>query len=229
MTANTPARSSPPLHPMPFVRLELVILSVQDGTLQVLLSHRKEDPQKGKWGLPGGVLRIDTDKNLELAAQRVATERLGSALPNLSQVAAVGGPERYKERAAWGLSVIYRSLVQPDLQTTPGKRVQALQWRPVDDVVTSKDIAFDHAALIGQAVDALRHEIRELKFPQGWMPEEFTLSELQALSESVLGERLDKVTFRRRMEVGQIAVALEGKMRTGGAFRPAQLYVLASR
>jgi ADP-ribose pyrophosphatase YjhB (NUDIX family) len=214
---------------MPFVRLELVIMSVQGGALQVLLSQRKEDPQKGKWGLPGGVLRIDTDESLELAAQRVATERLGSTLPNLTQVAAVGGPERYKERAPWGLSVIYRSLVQPDLQTTPGKRVKALQWRPADDVVNSKDIAFDHAALVAHAMDALRREIRELRFPQGWMPEEFTLSELQALSESVLGERLDKVTFRRRIEAGKIAVSLEGKMRTGGAFRPAQLYSLVTR
>ena len=107
--------------------------------------------------------------------------------------------------------------------------MQALQWRPVDDVVISKDIAFDHGALVGQAVMPLRREIRELKFPQGWMPDEFTWGELQALSESVLGEGLDKVTFRRRMEVGQVAVLLEGKMRMAGAFRPAQLYSVASR
>ena len=61
------------------------------------------------------------------------------------------------------------------------------------------------------------------------LPEEFTISEMQTLSESVLGERLDKVTFRRRMEVGEVALALEGKMRTGGAFRPAQLYSLSVR
>ena len=228
MSDTKPAKGSPILHPMPFVRLELAVLAVGHGALQVLLSHRKEDPQKGKWGLPGGVLRIDVDVSLEHGAQRIASERLGRTLPNLSQVTAVGGPERYRERAPWGLSVIYRSLVQPDLQTTPGKRVQALHWRPVDEVAGAKDIAFDHAALIANAVEALRREIRELRFPQGWMPEEFTLSELQALSECVLGERLDKVTFRRRMEIAQVAVPLGGKMRTGSAFRPAQLYALAS-
>jgi hypothetical protein len=59
------------------------------------------------------------------------------------------------------------------------------------------------------------------------MPEEFTLSELQAMSEAVLDAKLDKVTFRRRMDVDRVAIALEGRMRQGGAFRPAQLYKLA--
>jgi 8-oxo-dGTP diphosphatase len=214
-----------PIHPMPFVRLDLVVLAINDGGLQVLLSYRKEAPFKGKWGLPGGVLRIDLDTSLEAGAQRVATERLGRTLPNLGQVAAVGGAKR-DPRAPWAMSVVYRSLVQPDIKTTPGKRVQALQWRNVSDVIVSDDLAFDHAQLIVQAVGATRREIQALRFPQGWMPEEFTLSELQAMSEAVVGGKLDKVTFRRRMEAAGIATALEGKMRGGGAHRPAQLYKL---
>ena len=117
-----------PKHQMPFVRLELVLLAVKDGSLQVLLSHRKEAPFKGKWGLPGGVLRIDLDASLEAGAQRVATERLGRTLPNLNLVSAVGGAKR-DPRAPWAMSVVYRSLVQADIETTPGKRVQALAWR----------------------------------------------------------------------------------------------------
>ena len=213
-------------HPMPFVRVDLVLLSVIDGGLQVLLSHRKEAPFKGKWGLPGGVLRIDLDESLEAAAQRVAGERLNRALPNLSQVAAVGGAKR-DPRAPWAMSVVYRSLVQPDLETSPGKRVQALEWRNVEGVIQAADLAFDHAMLVGRAVEATRQEIRDLRFPQGWLPDEFTLGELQAWSEGVLGAALDKVTFRRRMEVAGSAVAVAGKMRSGGAHRPAQLYQLA--
>ena len=210
-------------HPMPFVRLELVLLCVREGCLQVMLSHRKEAPFKGKWGLPGGVLRIDLDASLEDAAQRVATERLNRSLPNLSQVAAVGGAKR-DPRAPWAMSVVYRSLVQGDIETSPGKRVQALAWRDVSEVIQMDDLAFDHAQLVAQAVDATRREIQELRFPPGWMPDEFTLSELQAMSEAVLGEKLDKVTFRRRMVLANVAIALEGRMRSGTACRPAQLY-----
>lgn len=213
-------------HPMPLARLDLVLLSVIDGCLQVLLSNRKEAPFKGKWGLPGGVLRIDLDDSLEAAAQRVAGERLNRALPNLSQVAAVGGAKR-DPRAPWAMSVVYRSLVQPDIETSPGKRVQALAWRKVEEVIEVGDLAFDHAMLVRRAVEATRQEIRDLRFPRGWLPDEFTLGELQAWSEGVLGTPLDKVTFRRRMEGAGSAAAVEGKMRAGRAHRPAQLYSLA--
>lgn len=220
---NQPTPVDTPKHPMPFVRVEVVVLCVEDGQLRVLLSHRKEAPYKGKWGLPGGVLRIDLDDSLEAAAQRVAQERLNRPLPNLGQVAAVGGAKR-DPRAPWAMSVVYRSLVPPHLETTPGKRVQELAWRAVDDVVTEQDLAFDHAALVAQAAAALREEFRGLRYPAGWMKEEFTLSELQCLSEAVLGERLDKVTFRRRMEAAGVAQPLAGQMRAGVAHRPAQLY-----
>ncbi|HQD82442.1 MAG TPA: NUDIX domain-containing protein [Quisquiliibacterium sp.] len=221
------APPAPTLHPMPFVRIELVALSVIDDRLHVLLSHRKEAPYKGRWGLPGGVLRIDLDASLEAAAHRVAAERLNRALPNLGQVAAVGGAKR-DPRAPWALSVVYRSLVQPTLDATPGKRVQALAWRPVDEVAARSDLAFDHTTLVAQAVEAVRREIRELRLPAGWAPDAFTLGELQGLCEAVLGERLDKVTFRRRIDHTGVAVAIAGKMRAGGAHRPAQLYTLAA-
>lgn len=216
-----------PQHPMPLVRVELVVLCVHDGQLRVLLSHRKEAPYKGKWGLPGGVLRIDLDASLEAAAQRVAQERLSRPLPNLGQVAAVGGAKR-DSRAPWAMSVVYRSLVPPGLETAPGKRVQALEWRAAHDAAAAQDLAFDHADLIAQAVEATRKEFRSMRYPAGWIQGEITLSELQTLSEAVLGERLDKVTFRRRVDVAGVARPVVGQMRGGAAHRPAQLYRLAN-
>lgn len=210
-------------HPMPFVRTELVVLSVANGGLQVLLSQRAEEPHAGKLGLPGGVLRIDVDVDLNAAAQRVAMERLGRELPNLQQLCAVGGAHR-DPRAPWALSVVYRSLVQPELAVTPGKRVTALGWVSVDEALSAADLAFDHGRLIEQSVVQTRNQVSALEYPPGWVPEPFTLPELQAFSEAVLDKRLDKVTFRRRIEaLGQIE-ALEGEMRAGAAHRPAKLY-----
>lgn len=211
---------------MPFVRTELVVLCVQDGDLKVLMSRRQEAPHKGLQGLPGGVLRIDLDDSLEAAAQRVARERLGQPLPNLSQLGAVGGKER-DERAPWALSVVYRSLVQPDLRPTPGKRVVSLDWLPVGEVMGQAGFAFDHAELVTRAVADTRGQIEGLRFPAGWVPEPFTLPELQSFCEAVLGRSLDKVTFRRRIDAAGQVQALEGAQRTGGAFRPAQLYRLS--
>lgn len=212
-------------YPMPFVRVDVCALSVRAGALHVQLAHRKEAPYKGRWGLPGGVLRIDLDASLEAAAQRVAQERLGRTLPNLSQVAAVGGAKR-DPRVPWAVSIVYRSLVQPDLETTPGKRVEALAWVAVEDIGKRTDLAFDHGSLVAKAVEATRSEIASMHFPAGWLAEPFTLGELQALSEAVLGAPLDKVTFRRRVDANGIAEPLKGQMRAGGAHRPAQLFCL---
>ncbi|HMN92221.1 MAG TPA: NUDIX domain-containing protein [Hydrogenophaga sp.] len=225
--ATTPVSATAKSHPMPFVRVELVVLSVLEDRLQVLLSRREEAPYQHLWGLPGGVLRIDLDASLEAAARRVAQERLNLALPNLGQVAAVGGADR-DPRAPWAMSVVYRSLVQPDLDAKPGKRVQALSWRPVQALDQGEPLAFDHAELVRQAVESVRREIMEMRFPPGWVPDPFTYSELRTLSESILGAPLDKVTFRRRMDASGIALPLDGQMRAGGAHRPAQLYRLAS-
>jgi ADP-ribose pyrophosphatase YjhB (NUDIX family) len=208
---------------MPFTRVEIAVLSVVDGRLCVLLTRRAEEPHAGKWALPGGVLRIDLDGSLDAAAQRVAKERLGLEMPTLRQLCAVGGPGR-DPRAPWGLSVVYRTLTAAEqIAPAPGKRVDELAWRPVDDAVADKKIAFDHAHLIEQAVTATRAEVKALKLPFVLLPNEFTLGDLQAACEQVLGERLDKSSFRRRLAAAPTVDPVHGAMR-GGANRPAQLY-----
>ena len=218
------ANATPPnRHAMPFVRIELAVLTVTDGRLAVLLGRRAAAPQQGQWALPGGVLRIDLDRDLEAAAQRVAMERLQVPLPFLSQLRATGGPQR-DPRAPWALSIAYRALLRFEAFTpSPGKRLEALQWTPADAATTDLALAFDHADLVRIAVDTTRAEIDRLDLPDGFLPDCFTLSELQASCEAILGRRLDKSSFRRRLDDHQVVEPIPGAMRTG-AFRPAQLY-----
>lgn len=219
----SPARG-PQQYPMPLVRVDLVLLTVKEDRLQVMLSHRENAPFEGLWGLPGGVLRIDQDISLEAAAQRVARERLVRELSNLKQVVTMGGANR-DPRAPWAMTVVYGSLVAPDLEVMPGKRVQALRWQAVDDLAMTGSLAFDHGTLIQMAVERMRQDVRDLHYPKGAMPEHVTLPELQAYSEAVLGLPLDKVTFRRRIVAAHLLEAVPGALR-GGAHRPAQVYRL---
>ncbi len=223
-TPFDPAPTKPPTrHAMPFTRIELVVLSVIDGRLAVLLGRRAEAPHKGKWALPGGVLRIDRDRDLEAAAQRVSEERTGQSVPFLRQLLATGGPER-DPRAPWALSIVYRALLRSEALTpSPGKRLDALAWFPADDAAANPGLAFDHADLIRSAIDTTRAEIERLDLPYGFLPDRFTLGELQASCEAILGRRLDKSSFRRRLDERNVLAPVPGEMRTG-AFRPAQLY-----
>ena len=224
MAPSTPPAA--PRHEMPFTRLELAVLGLVDGALHVLLARRAGEPYKGRWALPGGVLRIDLDASLEHAAQRVSRERLGCEMPYLRQLCAVGGPGRDRTRSPWALSIVYRALVRASLlDVSAGKRVEALAWRSVEEAVADKQLAFDHASLIAQAVAATREEVRALELPSGFIPATFTLGELQALCEQLLGERLDKSSFRRKLADRDLVEPVEGEMRTG-ANRPAQVFRL---
>ncbi len=210
-------------HAMPFTRVEVAVMALVDGGLQVLLARRAEAPHAGAWALPGGVLRIDLDGSLDDAARRVMRERLGVDLPFLRQLQAVGGPTR-DPRAPWALSVVYRALTQPiEMQAKPGKRVSELRWWPADEAAANSKLAFDHAALIARAVQVTREEIEDLKLPFEFLPEAFTLGELQTCCEQFLGHRLDKSSFRRRLADCGLVEAIPGESR-GGANRPAQLF-----
>lgn len=222
------APAQPPKHPMPFVRLELAVLSVGAGALQALLSRRAEAPQAGRWALPGGVLRIDLDDGLDQACQRVALERLEVQLPDARQLLAMGGKTR-DPRAPWALSVVYRCCTPSTaLPVTPGKRVAALRWVDAEKAAEDKALAFDHGALLGLAVQSLRDEVAALRFPAGLLSEPFTLTELQEVSAMVLGRPVDKSSFRRRVDAAGIVQRVPGMMRTGPN-RPAQVFTLRPR
>ena len=214
-------------YPMPFTRLELCILSVVEGALSVLLGKREEEPAKGAWAMPGGVLRIDLDNTLEEAAQRVSEERIGVRLPYLKQQCAVGGLGR-DPRAPWSLSVVYRALIPAEsFSPKAGKRLTHLKWVSVEEASEDTALAFDHQELIVASARDLRNEIEMMDLPFDYFPHEFTLGELQMGCELLLGYSLDKSSFRRKLDDRKIVSAIDGEFKRG-ANRPAQLFTRAT-
>jgi len=210
-------------YPMPFTRIELVVLSVVNDGLAVLLGKREQAPYVGQWALPGGVVRIDLDANLEVSAQRVAQERLAIKVPYLRQQCAVGSATR-DPRAPWAISIVYRAYARHDeFIPSAGKRLDELRWCPVEEAVADQNLAFDHSNLIKLAVRDVRAEIDQLELPFEYISEQFTLGELQAICEMILGRSLDKSSFRRRIDDRKIIEPVKGQMRVG-AFRPAQMF-----
>ena len=217
-----------PKHPMPFTRLEVCVLGLNDSGLHVLLGKREAPPYQGCWALPGGVLRIDLDEDLEGGARRVMHERLARELPFMRQLVAVGGKHRDQDRSPWALSVVYRALVwQADVQPLAGKRLSDLAWRGAEDAVNDAKLAFDHRELVALAVERTRQEVVDLELPVGFLPKAFTLGELQSICERILGRALDKSSFRRKLSDRGLVQPIEGEMR-GGANRPAQLFKVSA-
>ena len=185
------------LHEMPFTRIELAVLGLVDGHLCVLLGKRTQDPHAGRWALPGGVLRIDKDEDLEGAVQRTARERLNAELPFVRQLVTVGSKGRDVDRAPWALAIVYRAMLPiRSFKPLAGKRLEELRWVRVEAAAADPKLAFDHTRLVAMAAEATRSETEQLVLPAGFLPDTFTLGELQLTCEQILGRSLDKSSFR---------------------------------
>ena len=55
------------------------------------------------------------------------------------------------------------------------------------------------------------------------------MPQLQAVYEAILGEPINKVSFRRKMDELDMLEPIDGAMETGRANRPAQLYRLKAQ
>jgi 8-oxo-dGTP diphosphatase len=113
--------------------------------------------------------------------------------------------------------VVYFALIPPDAQSnsSTGK----MRWFPLNELPA---LAHDHEEIIAYALRRLHYKMEYSAVGFELLPEEFTLSELQHTYEIILGEKLDKRNFRRRiLEAGII----EGTVRRrSGEGRPARLY-----
>jgi len=197
------------------VSADVVIFTIYEGRLSVLLVRRVTAPYAGLWCLPGGLL--DEGEALDDCAQRVLLEKTGIQGVYLEQLYTFGQPGRDPRGRV--LSVAYYALVPYDRLHVRGG-VERLDWFPEDEL---PPLAFDHRQIVGAARRRLVGKLDYSTIALQFMPEEFTLSSLQGVYETILGERLDKRNFRKRL---QALNCLEdtGKRYSGGKHRPARLY-----
>jgi 8-oxo-dGTP diphosphatase len=211
-------------YPHPAVAVDIALFTVagqlQALRLQVLLIARKEKPFRGQWALPGGFVRIDED--LPDAALRDLAEDTGVRDVYLEQVAAVGTPNRdTRERV---ITIVYVGLVAGDkhLPRAAGSATD-VRWF---DVAELPPLAFDHAELLRLGLAHLRRRVGEAPICFELLPAEFTISELQALMEAILGRELDRRNFRRKVLELDFLKPVKDRRREG-KHRPAQLYRFA--
>src|SRR5687768_6540218 len=92
-SAHPPPGYDPAQFPAFAVTVDIVILTMYDGTLNVLLVRRGEAPFEGMWAIPGGFKR--PTETLDEAAKRELREETGvDAAPVLKQFRAYGDPGR---------------------------------------------------------------------------------------------------------------------------------------
>jgi 8-oxo-dGTP diphosphatase len=201
----------------PSVSVDVTLLTARNDTLEVFLIRRDEHPFKDDWSLPGGFVRLD--ESLEAAAARLLEGKTGLSNVFLEQLYTFGDPARDPRTRV--ITVAYYALV-------PVERLVKLEVSdrralvPVGEAL-NLELAFDHARILEMTLERLRGKLEYAPIGYELLPERFTLRELQALHETILGKRLNKDAFRRRMlSSGELHAT--GELETGQGFRPAEYY-----
>ena len=203
------------------VTVDIVIFTVRDRALQVLLVKRGIPPFQGQHAIPGGF--IHEEESLEDAALRELYEEAGVRNVFLEQLYSFGDPRRDPRGRV--ITVAYYALIASDeVSLNPGSDAAEAGWFPLDALPS---LAFDHQRILEYAVERLRNKLEYTTVGFELLPQKFTLSELQAVYEAILGRRLDKRNFRRKIALLGILKPLREWQRTGR--KPAQLYRFAAR
>jgi 8-oxo-dGTP diphosphatase len=204
-------------YPHPAVTTDVVLFTLREGALSVLLIERCNPPFQGMWALPGGFLEIDED--LEHCAKRELQEETGIEGVYLEQLYTFGAPHRDpRERI---ISVTYFALTRSDsLQPKAASDAARVAWFSVNEL---PQLGFDHAEIIRLARHRLVAKLNYSTIAFQLLPECFTLSQLQAVYETLLDEKLDKRNFRKAMLTRGILRETGGFARSGN-HRPAKTY-----
>ena len=205
-------------YPRPALTVDCVIFGMDSSSdLKVLLIQRGHEPYKDHGALPGGF--VDMEEDLENAALRELEEETGVKDVFIEQLYTFGAPGRDPRGRV--VSVAYFALVNLDEHPVQASSdARNVNWFSQEKMPA---LAFDHQLIYETALNRLRAKVRYQPVGFELLPEQFTLSQLQKLYETILGvKELNKRNFRTRIQ--KMGVLNEVGIQTGVAHRPAKLY-----
>lgn len=174
------------------VAVDCIIFGFEDGNLQVLFQHRTIEPFNGELTPLGGFVR--EEETLDEAAYRVLTERTGIQDLFLEQLEAFGDINR--DPGGRVISIAYYALLNKANYDSSLLTKFNCKWEKVNDLPV---LHFDHMKMMKKAISRLQDKISYTPIALKLLPEEFTMSQIQKLYESILNAELDKRNFRKKV------------------------------
>lgn len=217
------------------IAIDAVIFGFHDDQLKVLLIEYKGT---GLFALPGGFIK--TEEDLNNAALRVVSERIGLEDIFLEQFYVFGDYSRYNPAqfkiimSANGavpagdhwllkrfISIGYYALVD----FTRAKPTLAAIFDSCDwyDLNNMPSLIQDHTFIVKKALNTLRSNLDHKVVGLNLLPYDFTMGDLQKLYETILGKKLLRPAFQRKMLALGILERVAKKW-TGGAHKAPYLY-----
>jgi len=205
----------------PHVSVDCVVLGFDGIHLNVLLLKRTGKEGASSFNdlkLPGSLIFAEED--LDEAAQRVMGELFTKNILFLKQFKSFGSPSRTSNPRDIGwlenavqqkigriITVSYLSLIRiDDKMKLKSDTVQAV-WTPLPEI---KELAFDHAQIIHEAVDEVRRFVSmDATLVFNLLPKKFTAAQMRVLFEELYGEKMDVRNFHKKMSRMDFVVPLD--------------------
>lgn len=224
------------------------VRKLNEKKLQVLLVQRDAPPFENQWSLPG--VFVSVNETLEEAAMRCLQEKGKVEKVYVEQLYAFDGCTRdprgriismahmalvdkkkvsfteVPHKAAWFTVVAEtQGAIQHESQLETDGLSPLLKLSLYDEQnhKLNQKLGFDHEAIILYGLNRLRNKLAYTDIGFSMLGSTFTLAELQQVYEVILGKKLVKANFQRKMKDKVKAV---DAYKTGG-YRPAQLYSYA--
>jgi 8-oxo-dGTP diphosphatase len=203
----------------PINSIDIVLCAPHGRHLAVLLVRDKGKRAREKWCLPWAA--VDADDILDRIAADVARDASGARAGWLAQAGAFADGKRHPGKAQ--LSVAFAG-VMPYRDDAPPKHAGG-KWFAAGEL---PPVPPRHRAMIDAALALLRERMDRAPVAFHLLGPTFTLSELQAVYELLLGRRLHKASFRRALTAAFLVEPID-EWQSEGRGRPAQLFRYAPR
>jgi 8-oxo-dGTP diphosphatase len=226
------------LHYVPHVSIDCAIFGYHEQQLKLLLiKHKFIDG----FCLPGGYIK--RTETLMQAANRIVEERTGINNLFLQQFKTFGDPNRAQinefDEEKWfratgvritkdnwlidqtisvgfyAITDFEKSIPNPDMMA------EDCAWFDIDNL---PKLEFDHDEMVKEALHTLRVQLYHYPIGYNLLPEKFTLTEIHALYETLLGKKLDISNFPKKLITLGLLKKLDEK-RSIGAHRSPHLYM----
>ena len=204
-------------YPRPSVTADIVVFMVRaedSGNyrrdsrtkLSLLLIRRGGHPYKDCWALPGGFL--NPDETIEQCALREVQEETAVKPASLLSVGLFSEPNR--DPRGWIISNAFVSIISEEkVRQQSGDDASDAEWFDV------------HARIIATALTVLRSGAKEFEYIFDFLPETFTLTQLQNVQETIMNISVLPANFRRKIAP---LVEQTDLFTQGAGHRPAKLY-----
>ena len=174
------------------ISVDICLFSIINSKLCVLLAKRAEQPYIDNWSLVGG--KVYNDESCENAVVRELKEKANITDINPILCGVFSDPKR--DIRFRNISVSYLCLTNHLSYSANPKKISQIQWFEIDNI---PNLAFDHNSILQNAYKQLKNKVYDIEFVRNFLPQTFTLPQLQTIYENILQTKIDKRNFRRKL------------------------------